>query len=161
MLPPKEVNKTFKRSKRQIHSPESFKHLLSLGSVFPYSILLKKVFCGNTGFNKAKQVSFPRLLWASTVPMYVVTLQKRSKVYHVIISQTLLLPDSVMYFFGRLGCGPEYKKVAAPSTLWCISGHDYRPLILIQAILPSYQWGRHSLLPLQLQVTEGGRVCSL
>lgn len=52
MLPPKEVNKTFKRSKRQIHRPESFKHLLSLGSVFPYSILLKKVFCGNTGFNK-------------------------------------------------------------------------------------------------------------
>lgn len=39
--------------------------------------------------------------------IYMVTLQKKSEVYRIIVSGTSLPPDLAVWLFGRWACGPQ------------------------------------------------------
>lgn len=103
------------------------------------------------------------------------TLQKRSKVYHVTISQTLLLnvtiiscvtlsqtlfpPDLATWFFGRQECGPQCRKGTAPGP--CDPPTLARSIPFAQDLSVSHElspslliWGHYSSHPPpQLRVT--------
>lgn len=112
-------------------------------------MLLKKVFCGSTWFNQVKQISVPQdFLQGARVLKCMMSLQKRSKVYHIIILQILLLSDLATGSL-RMGCGPWSRKEAssAPSDTWPLSLSWVSPSSLLTWCGSIVGGGNHSSHP--------------
>ena len=108
-------------------------------------MLLKKVFCGS----KTKLNRFLSHRTSSREPgCWRMSLQKRSKVYHIIISQILLLSDLATGSLG-MGCGPWSRKEAspAPHNTWPLSLSWVSPPCLPGVVVLGGGWNHNSHPP--------------